>query len=445
MVAVVILFSVADAQADDLSDIRRACIERANLHTGIHWIEECFQEGFTAEPFHVTLTPVAPGAGIVGLGPGFGLTPRIRHLEFLMLGKAVISNDGSTLAELQSTFALPTRGIHLVDPSRSPIEKHGLFEVGRHPEYNQLDAKMSVTLGISRLGAREQDFYGLGPDTTLANHATYGLISTEPFADINDPLASWSSIGFRFSFVTPRVTSSINNGAPQLRAVYNDTSAPGSISRADFLHYEPYVVFHVPPYRSYVTDVRVAYAFYHDTASSAFSFQRLSATSVTTVPLWLPSSGTPSHRSWYANGICPSLRSGTRCSLGDITLSAAVSMAYHAASSEPPFYLDPTLGGTDISGADTLRGFVDYRFRGPNSALFQVDYRRPIWGPLGLLSFYDRGMVALRPSEISFSQMRQDFGLGFFIRAGNHEVFRFYVGFGTGEPLNPKAKFPSSF
>jgi len=361
------------------------------------------------------------------------------------MGKAVMSNDGSTLEQVQMTFALPTRGIRLEDSSRSPVQKHGLFEIGRNPQYNQLDAKVSVTLGIRRLEAREQDFYGLGPSSTLAGHATYGLILTETYAEINDPVTSWSSVGLQFSFATPRVTSSINNSAPQIGSVYSVSTAPGLDSRDDFLHYEPYFVFHIPPRRSYSTDVRIGYAFYQDIASPRFSFQRLSGSSKTTIPLWIPSHGTPSNRPWYANAICPSLRSDTRCSLGNITVSAAVAASYSGANSQIPFYFDPTLGGTNMDGSDTLRGFVDYRFRGPSSVLFQADYRRSIWGPLGLLAFYDRGKVTLRPADISFDQMRQDFGLGFYLRAGNNEVVRFYIGFGTGEPSTFKAKFPNSF
>ena len=381
----------------------------------------------------------------MGLGPALGLTPRIRQFEFIFLGKAVVSNDGSNLEQAEMTFALPTKGLHLMDRSSSSVRERGLFELGRSPKRNQLDAKMSISLGVQRLAAREQNFYGLGPNSNLSGQATYGLMSTESYAEINNPVTSWNSVGFRFSFITPRVTSSVNNGVPQIGSIYNDGTAPGLGSRQDFLRYEPYVVFHVPPHRSYSTDVRVGYAFYQDTTSSLFSFQRLSAKSTTIIPLWFPSHGTPDNRSRIANAVCPSLRSGLRCSLGNVTVSGWVTASYADAHSQIPFYLDPTLGGTDINGDDTLRGFADYRFRAPNDLLFQVEYRRPIWGPFGLLTFYDAGKVELRPTDISFDDMRQDFGIGFYLRAGNHEVVRFYVGFGTGEPYTLKAKFPNSF
>src|SRR5260370_19520491 len=94
-VAFIVLLTGASTRADSLADIRRACIERGNFHKGIHWLEECVQEMFTAEPVHVTLTSVAPGAGLAAFGPGFGKVVRIRHFEFLLASSGAISTDCS--------------------------------------------------------------------------------------------------------------------------------------------------------------------------------------------------------------------------------------------------------------------------------------------------------------------------------------------------------------
>lgn len=98
-----------------------------------------------------------------------------------------------------------------------------------------------------------------------------------------------------------------------------------------------------------------------------------------------------------------------------------------------------------MDGYDVLRGFGQYRFRGPSAVLFQVDYRHPLWGPVGLLSFYDMGKVVQERSDLSFAELRHDIGLGLYLHAGNRELARFYIGFGTGEPARPSFKFPNSF
>ena len=51
----------------------------------------------------------------------------------------------------------------------------------------------------------------------------------------------------------------------------------------------------------------------------------------------------------------------------------------------------PTLGGND-----TLRGFRNYRFRGPHALLLQAEYRWELWSGLDGALFYDAGKVALR-------------------------------------------------
>ncbi len=438
-------------RGSDLADIKRACFERADFQKGFHWLEECIQESFTADRLHLTLTSVAPGAGILAVGPGSGTVLRGKGLEFIVATTAAISTDGSTIGQAQMTFALPTRGFGVQRALRPADQKYGLRAVNRRPEDDPVDAKLSVTLRFRRMDAREQDFYGLGPATTRSGLASYGLILTETYAGANQPLTSWSSLGLDFSFLQPRVTSSISD-APQIRAAYTEATAPGLTVRDDFLRYEPYVTFRIPPQRSTFTTVRIGYAFYHAVGDPRLSFQRLSGVSKTTIPLQIPNAGhkTPSNRTWLgqrwlANTVCPTLRSATRCSLGDLTLTGMVSAAYTSAGSQVPFYFDTTLGGTDMEGNDILRGFATYRFRGPSAVLVQADYRHPIWGPFGLLSFYDTGKVAMQRSDVSFAQLRHDIGVGLYFRAGNRELARVYIGFGSGEPARPSFKFPNSF
>jgi len=445
LVAVFLLLGASVAYGDSLEDMKRACLERANFHKGIHWLEECVQETFTAEPFHIALTSIAPGAGTAALGPGFGMVPRTNHFEFLLAGTAAVSADGSNVEQVQATFAFPSRGLtRLDDTAPTAVDKFGLHAFDRKRQDDPIDTKLSVTLRIKRFDAREQDFYGLGPDTLRSGLASYGLMLTETYAGVNNPLTSWSCLGFDFSFLQPRVTSSINT-LPPIKAFYSETTAPGLTPHDDFLHYEPYLIFRIPPQRSYYTTLRAGYAFYQAMGDQRLSFQRLSGASTTAIPIWISSHNTPSHRSRFANAICPTLRSATRCSLGDLSLHATVVASYTGATGAVPFYFDQTLGGSDINGDDTLRGYADYRFRAPSSVLFQGEYRRVLWGPIGLLSFYDTGKVALLPSDLSLGQLRHDIGFGLYLRAGNHEVARVYIGFGTGEGTQVKPKFANSF
>jgi hypothetical protein len=97
------------------------------------------------------------------------------------------------------------------------------------------------------------------------------------------------------------------------------------------------------------------------------------------------------------------------------------------------------------SGLGRRVGLDGFTHTDRRTEAFQVEYRHKLWGPFGLLAFYDLGKVALLPSDISLDHLRHDIGFGAFVRAGNHELMRIYIGFGTGEGSRVHPKFPVSF
>jgi len=88
-----------------------------------------------------------------------------------------------------------------------------------------------------------------------------------------------------------------------------------------------------------------------------------------------------------------------------------------SAGNAVPFYLQETIGGTDIDNQPSLRAFKDYRFRGPDLMTLQAEYDRKLCAEctpckqgvirtvcrhLGLVLAYDAGKVALRNSDLDF-------------------------------------------
>jgi hemolysin activation/secretion protein len=91
-----------------------------------------------------------------------------------------------------------------------------------------------------------------------------------------------------------------------------------------------------------------------------------------------------------------------------------------------PFYAMPTLGGND-----TLRGFREYRFRGPHAILGQAEYRWELWSGLDAALFYDAGKVANRRADLNFQDLEKDYGFGFRFNTDQGIVFRVDAGFGS--------------
>lgn len=133
------------------------------------------------------------------------------------------------------------------------------------------------------------------------------------------------------------------------------------------------------------------------------------------------------------------------------TDTLAFGLFAEASAGSLPFYLLPTLGGTD-----TLRGFVDGRWRDRAAWQGAAEYR--FWviprgipitrniriERLGLALFYEIGAVAEDVGAIFRSRVAQSYGVGFRIGLERAAIFRLDLGF-SDDGLNFAAGFGLSF
>ena len=436
------------ALAGTVDDLKASC-GRARAKKGasnrLHWAEECVEQIFTLDVVHPTIKTIAPGTG-VALGLGTQHIWRRNSFEYLPSLTVVGSFGGSVAVRTDFTIALPPVSFGHVPAPPNDSQAEARPRLGLVVDSVDIDAKASIGLHSYWLNAKQQDFYGIGPVSARSGLAVYGLEESGAGVSFNDPITTWGQVGLKIDFIRPRTLSLPNAGPPSIEQLYASTTAPGLGTHAKFMRYEPYLHSRfrfVGSSRWKFLDLRIGDSFYQDLDGSQFSFQRITATARTEYDILLPSVGTASHREAWKQFLCPASRGARHCSAGTLDLVGHVSAAYTGSNSSVPFYLDETLGGADIYGNDTLRGYPDYRFRGPSRMLFQAEYRHGIWGPIGFLGFYDVGRVAERPSDLAFEHLRHDFGLGMTMSATNRVVFRVYIGFGTGEGIRPNAKFGS--
>jgi outer membrane translocation and assembly module TamA len=83
-------------------------------------------------------------------------------------------------------------------------------------------------------------------------------------------------------------------------------------------------------------------------------------------------------------------------------------MTTRAGDEVVPFFLMPDLGG-----GRSLRGFSSYRFRDRHSLLVTAEYRWYAQEFLEAAIFYDAGKVASTRSDLDFSHLKSDVGIGF--------------------------------
>jgi hypothetical protein len=238
---------------------------------------------------------------------------------------------------------------------------------------------------------------------------------------------------------------------------YGELGAPASTVQPDFVELSAGLSIRTPTQKPLIWEkheAQVMYKHYFDQGSNQFSFDRLEVWADASLDLLKAAktngrwSSVDLNRPWWKDSLCMQNSRGG-CSIGTLTLAGRVTTSYTGTGSSVPFYFQPTLGGTDINGVDTLRGLVDYRLRAPNRLLLQADFDKPIariglkghsLGEYGLYGFFDAGNVAASPGQLIANGLRTDTGVGLSVSVQNKVVFRVYVGFGAGEGSHPNAK-----
>jgi len=101
--------------------------------------------------------------------------------------------------------------------------------------------------------------------------------------------------------------------------------------------------------------------------------------------------------------------------------------------------MQPSLGG-----AEDLRGYRPYRFRGDNLLAMNAEYRWEIFSGLDMAVFADAGKVYQRKSDFLLDDLESDAGFGFRFNARDKTFLRLDVGF-SHEGFQVWVKFNNVF
>jgi outer membrane protein assembly factor BamA len=107
-----------------------------------------------------------------------------------------------------------------------------------------------------------------------------------------------------------------------------------------------------------------------------------------------------------------------------IAVRGKTTMTDTASGQEVPFFMQPTLGGSQ-----DLRGFSEFRFRGRNMVVLNAEYRWEAFSGLDLALFADAGQVAGKVGDFRLSEFQKAYGTGFRFNAAKSVFLRMDVGF----------------
>ena len=204
----------------------------------------------------------------------------------------------------------------------------------------------------------QENFFGLGPDSNRDDRSDYAIRTNHFGGRAGVRPVSHLLVGGGIEYLEPRLGEGQNDRFPDVTDTFSPSEAPGLDTRADFLRSDAFIEvdYREPRNPKKGGWYRVDFSHYDDRTAGQFTFNRFDA----------------------------DLRQFIGFLAGRRVIAARlfVSTSDTSAGQTMPFYFMPTLGGND-----TLRGFREYRFRGPHAILAQAEYRWEIWsgfdgGPL---------------------------------------------------------------
>ena len=217
------------------------------------------------------------------------------------------------------------------------------------------------------------NFFGVGNDSLKTQRTDYRLRTVD-------------TLGFATIRASSRVSVTGRTGL--LRHVGVDPGQQPSLLHADVA--VDLDTRDVPGYPARGGRYRIATAMYHDQNLSRYSFRRVEGDAAQYIPLG---------RSVFA-------------------VRGRIDLSQTGAGQEVPFYLLPSIGGSN-----SLRGFLDYRFRDRDLLLVGAEYRWPIFRAVDAALFYDAGAVAPRASALTH-RLHSDYGVGVRVHSSTHLLAR---------------------
>lgn len=240
------------------------------------------------------------------------------------------------------------------------------------------------------------NYFGLGNGSNKDDRTDYRMKNVDVLGFATVRVSSWLSITSRAGMLRRlEIEEGTSALYPSIGERFTDLTAPGLDRQPTFIHADVSLdadTRDAPGYPSRGGRYRLATAAFHDRSFAGYGFRRIEADAAHYIPIG---------RSVFA----------VRGRL-DVSQDGG-----HAI----PFYLLPSLGG-----ADSLRGYADYRFRDRDLLMVNAEYRWPVARLVDLAGFYDAGAVGSRVGSPA-KDVHTDYGLGVRVHSASRSLVRLDV------------------
>lgn len=251
----------------------------------------------------------------------------------------------------------------------------------------------------------QEDFFGIGSAASRQTRTDFHLNSTDVTTRALVRVIPSLTLGAELGHYRPDLGRGRDDAIPSIEEVFTDADAPGlGGPQPRFLHMRLSATFDRRdhpgnPHRGGM--YRAAIARWDDRTRGTSDFDRLDLDGLHAFPV------------------------GRRADT--VVVAGQASYTTTGDGDRVPFYLLPYIGG-----ADTLRGYHEFRFRAPNAASISVEYRWEAFPFVQIAPFVDLGDVGARWQDVDFRHPKASAGVGFRLHTSSSIVARLDLGFSEG-------------
>jgi outer membrane protein assembly factor BamA len=263
----------------------------------------------------------------------------------------------------------------------------------------------------------QEDFYGLGDESLESNRSDYGIRSNDVSARAVVRITRTLRGGLDIGLYMPSLFPGTDDTMPTTQDLFTDVGAPGIAAQPKFFYRSVFLDLDtrdVPGNPSRGGRWIVSYGEWNDRTLDEYDYHRFDLEGAHFVPL------APARHVLALHGM--------------------LSFVNNRLDDRVPFYAFPYVGG-----ADTVRGFNEFRFRDENTLVLSAEYRFDLIKFVELAAFVDAGEARHHWGEIGLGGMHTSYGGGIRVKTAKNVLARLDVGVGGGEGTRVFMKFGKSF
>ncbi len=266
---------------------------------------------------------------------------------------------------------------------------------------NSFGRRLNSGVNFTHRNYNSLDYYGPGMGSTQGGRSNYRLEDTSVQGITVMRPEKRLRAGFMMGYLWTNIGPGKRAGIISTDRAFSESQAPGIHQQSDFLRYGALAQYDLrdnPQGPKTGGNYIIQWVRYHDQSRSLYSFNRYDI-------------DFQQYIGFFNN-------------LRRIALRARGTFTDPVGSTAIPFYMRPTVGGSD-----DLRGYRHYRFNDPNALVLNAEYRWEIFSGLDGALFYDAGKVMPRAGHLALSQMKGSAGFGLRANVRNQTFLRLDVGF----------------